>query len=172
MAKRQITAQQREEIKTLAKRANERIRTALSGQKAYLEFFAIQKTGKKRFSSATKNLTYAQAQQRLKELNRFLEAKTTTKKGWKALKRQQVAAANQRWKSWGYDLTDAELALILQQIDTKDKKAYYQAVDKVQAAKYKSGGYELEEKEIAAAIDEQITEQQAALNLIKARGKK
>jgi hypothetical protein len=82
-----------------------------------------------------------------------------------------LQAANKRWKSWGYNLTDNELALILQQVDTKDKTAYYQAVDKVQAAKFMGGGYELDDNAIAAAIDEKISEQQAAQGLIKARGK-
>ena len=171
MAKRGITAAQRADIKKLTKTANERLRSATAGQRSYLEYQVNKATGAKKFSGRTKGMSYVEAKHQLEKLQRFLDAKTSTKTGWKALKKQQLQAANKRWKSWGYNLTDNELALILQQVDTKDKTAYYQAVDKVQAAKFMGGGYELDDNAIAAAIDEKISEQQAAQGLIKARGK-
>lgn len=172
MAKRGITAAQRADIKRMTKTANERLRSATSGQRSYLEFQVNKATGAKKFSAATKGMTYTEAKHQLETLQRFLDAKTSTKRGWKALKKQQVEAANARWKSWGYTLTDGELALILEQIDTKNKNEYYAAVDKVQAAKFKGGGYKLNAEEIAAAINEKISEQQAVQSIIKARGKK
>lgn len=169
MAKRQITAKQKAEIRRMTKTANERLRSATEGQRSYLEYQVNKATGGTKFSGRTKDMSYIEAKQQLEKLQRFLDAKSSTRRGWKAIKRQQVEAANKRWKSWGYDLTDYELATLLQQIDTKGKKVYYQAVDKVQAAKYRGGGYELDAKAIAAAIDEQISEQKATQSLIRAR---
>lgn len=172
MAKRQITDKQRADIRRMTKAANERLRSATAGQRSYLEYQVNKATGGTKFSGATKGMSYIDAKHQLEKLDRFLNARSSTRRGWKAIKRQQVEAANRRWKSWGYDLTDYELAQILEQVDTKDKKAYYTAVDKVQAAKYAGGGYELDAKAIAAAIDEQITEQQAAQRAAKSRGNK
>lgn len=172
MAKRAITDKQRADIRKMTKTANERLRSATAGQRNYLEYQVNKATGKSKFSAATKGMSYVQAKHQLEKLQRFLDAKTSTRTGWKAIKRQQVKAANKRWKSWGYDLTDEELAMILEQVDTKDKKAYYTAVDKVQAAKYKAGGFDLNEEQITAAIDEQISEHKATQGLINARGKK
>ncbi len=171
MAKRQITAEQRADIQRKTKTANERLRSATKGQRSYLEYQVNKATGGKKFSAATKGMSYIDAKHQLEKLDRFLNARSSTRRGWKAIKRQQVEAANKRWRSWGYDLTDYELATLLEQIDTKDKTVYYQAVDKVQAAKYRGGGYELNEKAIAAAIDEQISEQKATQGLIRARKK-
>ena len=172
MAKRQITEKQRADIRKMTKTANERLRSATAGQKRYLEYQVNKATGASKFSGATKGMSYIEAKHQLEKLQRFLDAKTSTRTGWKDLKRRQVKAANERWKSWGYDLTDYELAAILEQVDTKDKKAYYMAVDKVQAAKFAGGGYELDASAIAAAIDEKISEQKAAQELIKSRGNK
>lgn len=172
MAKRQITDKQRADIRRMTKTANERLRSATAGQRSYLEYQVNKATGGTKFSAATKGMSYVEAKHQIEKLQRFLGAKTSTRTGWKAIKSQQVTAANERWKSWGYDLTDYELAAILEQVDTKDKKAYYMAVDKVQAAKFAGGGFELDANAIAAAIDEQITEQQAAQRAAKSRGNK
>ena len=169
MAKRQITDKQRADIQRMTKTANERLRSATAGQRSYLEYQVNKAIGTNKFSGKTKGMSYVEAKHQIEKLERFLNARSSTRRGWKAIKRQQVEAANKRWKSWGYDLTDYELATLLEQIDTKDKTAYYQAVDKVQAAKYRGGGYELDDKAIAAAIDEQISEQKATQGLIRAR---
>lgn len=171
MAKRGITAAQRADIKKKTRQANERLRNATAGQRSYLESQILKATGGKKFSARTKDMSYVEAKHQLEKLQRFLDAKSSTRSGWKAIKRQQVEAANKRWHSWGYTLTDRELALILEQVDANNKNIYYQAVDQVQAAKFMGGGYELNSDEIAAVIDEKFSEQQATQGLIKARGK-
>ena len=72
----------------------------------------------------------------------------------------------------GYDLTDQELAEILEQIDAGDKREFYRAVNLVQAAKDEAGeDWAPSSAKISQAIAEKATAQQALEKALGARRK-
>ena len=167
---RQITRKQIEDIRKKTRAANRRLERASEGQRKALEWYIGRAQGGTKFSAATKGLTYQEAKKKLKDLDKFLGAKSSKITGWREIKEQQVHNANLKWKKYGYDLTDEELANILIQIETKNKDDYYTAVDLVQAEKKKKGDkWRGTEDEIGDAIDEIISEQKALEESIAAR---
>ncbi len=181
----EMTPLQVAEIRKLTRRANRRIERATGGHKSYLESVVQRSTGGKvnkatgkiegglkKFSAATKGLTYEQAAMKLKQLDRFLGGKTTTIKGWKALQEENVKKANETLDKEGYDLTDEELAEILEQIDTKNKEDYYTAVNLVQAAKDEDPeNWTGSEDQITEAILQKADYQEALTTALKVRNK-
>lgn len=165
-----ITPEQAKAIRQLTRRANRRLERATGGQESYLESMVIRATGGKKFSAATKGLTYEQAAKKLKELDRFLGAKTSTITGWKEEKMRNVKKGAESLGRQGYDLTDQEFAEILKQVDTKNKQELYAAVNKVQAAKVNMGdAWTGSSQQISDAIAEKISFQQALEEAIAAR---
>lgn len=151
---------QKGEIVRLTRLANRRIERAGAGQRSYLEYWVDQMTGKKKFSAATKGLTFEQAQAKLHELYKFTDYMGSTKKGWEELKKLSVERTREKLDLMGYDLTDEELADILEQLDSKKRKDFYLAVNKVQAAKDAAGSkWSGSADEIADAVSAQISEQ-------------
>lgn len=158
----QITAQQAAEIRKLTRRANRRIERAVGGQKTYLESIMQRATGgSPKFSAATKGLTYEQAAAKLEKLDRFLGTMSSTRKGWDWIKQEIVHKSNQTLKQQGYDLTDEELAEILIQVDSENKREFYKAINLVTARKVQIDKEELNPDEIAEAIAEKVSFQQA-----------
>ncbi|MBO7093662.1 MAG: hypothetical protein J6W33_01985 [Spirochaetia bacterium] len=160
---------QKGEIVRLTRLANRRIERAGAGQRSYLEYWVNQMTGSKKFSASTKGLTFEQAQARLHELYKFVDYAGSTKKGWEELKKISVERANEKLGRMNYDLTDEELADILEQLDSNKRKDFYLAVNKVQAAKDAAGSdWSGSADEIADAVSTQIAEKneyQAAYEL-------
>ena len=171
-----ITDQQKAAIKTLTRRANRRLERAPSGQRSALEYYVNKMTGSKKFSAATKGLSYEEAAMKLKVLEQFLSAESTTRKGWDAIKKRNVKKANETLSERGYDLTDEELADILEQIDTSNKSEYYRAVNLVQAAKDEAEEegelWSGSSKQIAEAIGQKATAQEALRSALEARRNK
>ena len=62
---------QKGEIARLTRLANRRIERSEGGHKAYLEYWVDQMTGAKKFSAATKGLTFEQAQAKMHDLYKF-----------------------------------------------------------------------------------------------------
>ena len=120
-----ITREQIKEIRTLTRRANRRIERATPGQRSALNYYVNKATGADKFSASTKGLTQEQAAAKLRDLETFLNSPSSTRKGWDRIKEENVRKANETLSEEGYDLTDEELAEILEQIDTKNKKDYY-----------------------------------------------
>ena len=160
-----ITRKQIEDIRKLTRAANRRFERASEGQRSALEYYIGKKSGAKKFSAATKGLTYEQAQAKIEKLQKFMAGKSTTKKGWAALKAANVAKANKAWKKMGRELTDQELAEILMQVDTKSNEDYYRAVNLVQAekdvAELTGDIWKGTEKEISEAIAQKIEAEDA-----------
>lgn len=151
---------QKGEIIRLTRLANRRIERAEGGQKAYLEYWVNQMTGAKQFSAATKGLTFEQAQAKLHELYKFTDYMGSTKKGWEELKKLSVEKTREKLDLMNYDLTDEELADILEQLESNKRKDFYLAVNKVQAAKDAAGSeWSGSADEIADAVSTQISEQ-------------
>lgn len=166
-----ITTQQKEAIRTLTRRANRRIERATPGQRSALQYYVNKATGANKFSAATKGLTYEQAAAKLKALETFLSSPSSTRKGWDIIKRENVRKANETLKEMGYDLTDEELAEILEQIDTSSKVDFYRAVNLVQAEKEDNNDWTGSGSQISKAIAEKATAQQALEKAIKSRRK-
>ena len=166
-----VTKQQMQAIRTLTRRANRRLERAGAGQRAALEYYVERTTGAKKFSAAAAGLTFEQAAAKLKDLERFLGARSTTIRGWREIKRENVRKANETLGGMGYDLTDQELAEILEQIDSGDKREFYRAVNLVQAAKEADDDWTPSSANIAQAIAEKATAQQALQRALEARQK-
>lgn len=167
-----ITQQQKQAIRTLTRRANRRIERAGAGQIAALEYYVKKATGAEKWSSATKGLTYEEAALKLKQLETFLEGRSTTIRGWNEIKQQNVSKANETLSEMGYDFDDEELAEILMQIDTADKKEFYRAINLVQAAKEDAGeDWRGTKKQIREALADKATYQQALEKALQAREK-
>ena len=130
-----ITKQQKDKIRSLSQQAQRRMRRASGGQRRYMESSWRRATGQSTISGKTKGLTERQAAAKIRQLEKFLDAKTTTKRGWKNVVSKSVASANETWGKRGYNLTDDELADILEQVDSEKRGEYYKTVNLVQAAK-------------------------------------
>lgn len=156
----QATKQQRQAIKSVVRAANRRLERASEGQRRALEYYVRKETGQAKWSAATKGMTYEQASKLIAQLNKFMESEYSTIRGWKKIKEQSVAKANQTLGRSGYTLTDEELSEIFMQVDTGDYKEKYRAINLVQVEKQKpywSGGA----GQIAAAIAQKASYQDA-----------
>lgn len=126
-----ITAEQWRELDTLAKRANQRLASMGEGQRAAVAHYQEEK-----FSRA-KPTSIAEYNKRMRDVERFLGSKQTTKRGWEEIKRNAIESAGDTLRDdRGYELDDDELANIFQEIDTKNKKRMYLILDLIQAKKY------------------------------------
>lgn len=162
-----ISKKQENEIKRLAKRAQARYRASSGGQRRYIESQLIRSTGTAKISASTKGLTSAQANAKIRQLERFLSAKSTTKKGWKEIGKKAVASAGETWRLRGYTISDEELADILIQVDTSNIGEYYRAVNLVQAAKDK--GEEINYSKIGNIIAEKVSAAESLKRVLKNR---
>lgn len=128
----------------LARAANRRIERATPGQQAYLQQKIAKYHIRARITperainvfSQAKPKTEAEYRTRLKELEKFMGAVTTKRTGWEAVKRAQVSGAGKTLRAQGSNLTDEELATILQEIDEGHSSAeFYKALANVEIAK-------------------------------------
>lgn len=156
----QATKQQKQSIKSIVRAANRRLERASAGQRRALEYYVRKETGQAKWGAATKGMTYEEASKLITQLNKFMESEYSTIRGWKKIKEQSVAKANQTLHRSGYDLSNEELAEIFVQVDSGDYKEKYRAINLVQAEKkkpYWSGGA----GQIAAAIAQKASYQDA-----------
>lgn len=190
MAKRTITEQQKSAIRSLTRTANRRIERASEGQRRAIEHYNRGDLNDKGFfSSSYKGLSYAEAGRKIKALENFLSAESTTRRGWESIKSEQIEKTAQTWQQRGYDLTEEEIEAILKAVDESEdelanrviqdkerrRRKYYIAVDLVQAAKEAEGwegGEDNIMQAIAPALDESADAQAALIRSIKARNAK
>lgn len=168
-----ITQDQKNEIRKLTRRANRRIERATGGQKSYLTGQVRRATGAEKFSASYKGMTERQAAAQIAKLKKFLGTKTSTIGGWKETKSKSVSRANKTLTGQGYNLTDEELADILEQLESESRSEFYRAVNLVQAAKEadEEGAY-LSSEDIANIIKERASAQEALERALKAREEK
>lgn len=155
------TKEQRDMIRTLTRRANRRMERASKGQRKYLETQVRKMTGATSFSSASKGLTMVQAEAKIRKLQRFLESETSTRKGWNRIIKESVRKANATLKRQGYNLTDEELADLLEQFDAESNIDYYWAINLVEAAKEKDPDWKGTIDQIANALESKASYQDA-----------
>lgn len=169
------TQQQIKALRTLTRRANRRLERATPGQRSALEYYVKGYTGGAgKFSAAAKGLTYEEVALKLKNLDAFLGAKTSTRKGWDELKNENIKKANATLSERGYDFTDEELAEVFIQVGEGSLKEKYRAINLVEASKREKeskGIWEGSTDEIAKAIAQKATAQQALTKALKAREK-
>ena len=172
-----VTKAQQKQLKDLARAANRRLERATEGQRKSLEYNI---RGYHTRKSESRGIVFQQGQaknerewrQRMAELNAFMKAKTSYKKKWEKLQKSNVTAANKTLQEeWGYDLTDKELAIILQE-SAKSSIAFYRNLEIVSAAKDDNGGKELPEDEIIEEINKRRTDYKATLDLVRKRRRK
>lgn len=161
----EITKEQKEKIRQLTRQANRRIERATPGQQKYLSQYVRRLTGgAEKFSSKYAGLTQQQAAAKIEKMERFLSHKmTTTRKGWEAIKNKGLKEAGKTWRDKkGYNITDEELADIIEQIDSSNHEEYYRAVNLVEAAKEEAGDdWKGTEEEILEAIRQKISGDEA-----------
>ena len=129
-----ISREEYNELDKLAKKANQRLASMKEGQREAVEYY----TGGAKFSRKIPT-SRAEYNQRMRALERFLDAEQTKRRGWEALKKLQVENAGKTLrKERKYTLTDDELSNILKELDKKSDKQFYTILDLVQAKKWRS----------------------------------
>ena len=168
----QISQELYKELRKLTRAAQRRMERASAGQRSYLEFIVEQKTGAKKWSSAAKDMTTQQANAQIRKLKDFLNAPTSSRKGWESTKKSNVAKANATFGSrrQGHDITDEEMAEILKQLGDPDRKSFYHAVNKVQAMKgYMGDSWKGTPDDIALALKQKWSAQDAYKRALEER---
>lgn len=164
-----ITKEQYQALDTLAKRANQRLASMKEGQKQAVEYY----TKGEKFSRAVPK-SKAEYQQRMRDVERFLSAKQTTRRGWEQIKKTAVESAGQTLRSdRKYDLTDQELANIFKEVEKKSQKQFYKILDIVQAKKYdaEAKGEEFDNDALQQAINQATSSHMSAADAIKRKTK-
>lgn len=166
-----ITAAQQKELAYLARAANRRLERATEGQRKSLEHniknYHIREGSRGIVFRQGKAKTESEYRQRMAELKKFMAAKTSTRKGWEELKKENMEKAQESLTDMGYDITDDELATILAE-EGGGSSAFYKALENVQAAKGPDNK-ELTPEQVKKAMYQRKTDYQATLAAIKAR---
>ena len=170
-----ITAAQQKALTSLARAANRRLERATQGQRASLEkqiktYHTREGAGGLKFSQG-KAKTEAEYRQRMRELEKFMEAKTTTRRGWEQIKADNVSKAGETLRGQGYELTDKELAIILEELPKDASPAdFYNAIEHVEAKKQDQGDkWRGTRAAISAALKERVNAQEAVERILKKR---
>lgn len=162
---RVISDAQMRQLDLLAKRANQRLASMKEGQRQAVEHY----TRGEKFSRKIPK-TEAEYQQRMRELERFLSSKQTTRTGWEEIKRNAVEAAGDTLRDKRhYELTDQELANIFKEIDKKSQKQFYKVLDIVQAKKYdaEAKGRTFDNEALQQAINQAVRSHMSAGEAIR-----
>ncbi len=182
------------ELKLLGRRANRRLERATEGQRKALEYIirgyhTIGEKGSLRFSQG-KAKTEAEARARLRELRSFLEGDPearegelpiSTRAGWEAAKSLAVKNANETLKykyrniKGIYNITDDELATILEETGGEKSMAFYSSLENVIIKKNRrrkaNRDKPLSAKELGKAIADRKTDLQRIKELYGRPGK-
>lgn len=137
-----ISAAQQKELASLARAANRRLERATAGQRHYLEsqiarYHVRQRPGGDVVFKQGKAATAAEYRTRMNELRAFMGAETSKRTGWDALKRRQIKAAGETIRAGGSDITDEELAAVLEEIGSQahGSQYFYDVLANIEIAK-------------------------------------
>lgn len=172
-----VSAAQQKQLAAIARRANRRLERATQGQRAYLEkqiakYHVRQRPGGATVFQQGKAKSTAEYRARMRELEAFLKAETSRRKGWDAMKAAQVSAAGETIRQGGYDITDQELTGILEEIGEGHSSAeFYKALANVEISKRQNDSENLSRDEIRNAINERRTAQERTATLLRLRNK-
>lgn len=160
-----ITQAEYDELDLKAKRANQRLASMKEGQRQAVEYW----TGGKKFSRAVPK-SRAEYNQRLRDVERFLKAESTKRRGWEKIKKTAVESAGRTLRTdRKYNLTDQELANIFKEIDKKSQRQLYKILDIVQAKKYdaEAKGEDFSNDALQKAINQAVASHMSAADAIK-----
>ena len=165
---------QKTEIARLTRLANRRLERAEGGQKKYLEYVMQRMTGSTKFSAAVSGLTFEQAQAKLHDLYAFTSSLASTKAGWEKLRKTALEKTKEKLDKMEYDLTEDELADILEQLPAgASREDFYRAVNLVDATKEEEGeDWEATADRISDIIAEKVVYQDAYEMAKRAREKR
>lgn len=175
-----ITSEMQRELAKKARAANRRLERASEGQRRALEYYirgyAVRQRGEYIIFQQGKAKSEAEYKKRMQELEDFMQAESSTKKGWKALKERQVRAAGETLRDEGSNLTDDELANVLIELNRDgDSKGgsdviFQAAVQNVEIAKRKAGkNWTGSDQQIRDAINSRRSAQERVQTLLKLR---
>lgn len=176
-----MTKEMQRELSALARAANRRIERASEGQRKALEYYLRnyhtreRNNGMRVFQQgAAKNED--EYETRMKELRKFMGTEDrptiSRRKRWEELKRQNVEDAGKTIrKSANYDLTDDELATILEETDAEHGTTeFYRALENVQIAKNEAGSeWQPSPEAITEAVNARRDDQERTEALIRSR---
>lgn len=172
------------DIKSMAKRANQRLRAmekegikspAYESAQATLEMMGKSKTGKdtgRRFSEKT-TYTYREAEQMRKVLKKFLESKTSTKSGYNEVLDSTWESADQGGKLSSKGVSKEEYFDIFKNLPAKHKDRFLSSDDYmaiVEAVQKKQNEMKLENKMTTAEIIQAINEKKNVEDAYEAVG--
>ena len=167
-----VTKEQNKQLARLARAANRRLERASEGQRKalehYLEGYHTREGSRGIVFQQGTAKNEREYRQRMAELKSFMEGKTSKRRSWEELKKTNVDKAQKTLEKMGYDVTDDELRIVLEET-SGSSKAFYRALENVQAAK--SEGEELSAEDVRNAIYQRRTDYEATLDLIRKRRK-
>ncbi len=177
-----ITSEMQKDLANKARAANRRLERASKGQRRALEYYirgyAVRQRGEYIVFKQGKAKTEAEYKKRMQELEDFMNAESSTKKGWKALKERQVKAAGETLRDEGSNLTDDELANVLIELNRDgDSKGgsdviFQAAVQNVEIEKRNAGkNWTGSDQQIRDAINSRRSAQERVQTLLEQRRK-
>jgi hypothetical protein len=195
------------ELRRLTRAAQRRMERATPGQRKALEYYVKKATGETKWSSAAKNMSTQQANARIQQLRKFMgynelnkpikdeEGRpvdiASTRKGWEAIKRANVEAAQATLerRRKGFNINQSELKMIFEQV-TKDfqisdeelaerkisreealHQEKYRVINLITASKVNRQGFMVNEASIAEAMADTASAQAAYKYALDARKK-
>ena len=160
-----ISKEEYKALDALAKRANQRLASMKEGQRQAVEYY----TKGEKFSRAVPK-SRAEYNQRMRDVERFLSSKQTTRRGWEQIKKRAVESAGRTLRTdRKYNLTDQELANIFKEVDKKSQRQLYKILDIVQAKKYdaEAKGEAFNDDALQKAINQAVASHMSAADAIK-----
>lgn len=158
-----------------ARAANRRIERADAGQRAAIEAYQNRSAYSTGWSAergkfkAGKATSVKEAVARLEQLGDFMASKTSTRRGWKQLKKSNVSKAAGTLENMGYDFTPRELETILKEADAKSRREFYKVLDTVQAYKDSGGGLDNFVEAVRQAKATKLSESEALERRLRQR---
>lgn len=164
-----LTQEMQRALANRARAANRRLERASEGQRAYLEKqiakYHVRERGANIVFKQGKAASEAEYRARMRELEKFMSARSSTIKGWREIKAANVSAAGETLREkQNYNITDDELAIILEEIDEGHKsKEFYSALANVEISKANADRAYREAlaDEIEKLVDEGLTLEKA-----------
>lgn len=174
-----LTNEMQKELAARARAANRRLERASEGQRAAVEHYVRQYHTRQRDNGMIvfqqgKAKTEAEYRARMRELELFMgteEKPTISRRGeWERVKSASVKKAGKTLREGGSDITDDELAMILEEIDDNSPAGFYKALANVEIAKNAASDSWAPSREVIKnAITARRTAQERTEALIRAR---
>ena len=172
-----VTKEMQKALSSLARAANRRIERATPGQRLYMQMQIKHYHVRERMPGLNvfkqgKAANVAEYRARMRELQAFMNARSTTRKGWDAIKAAQVAAAGKTLRGQGSVISDEELTVLLEEIGEGHSSAeYYKALANVEISKREDPDYWIsaDRDQIIEAMNARRSAQERTETLLRLR---